>query len=132
MILLGFSFWNTAVAVLTVSLGGLILFIAYRKLLQYMGKGQPVADQYCVLYPLEVNPAKGIIEIYYTSEHPKEVIVEILDETLSILKEIDRRNCEVGGTIVRFDTKSIGDGTYFYRLRTDNQQTMKKMAVKNH
>jgi hypothetical protein len=132
MILLGFSFWNTAVAVLTVSLGGLILYIAYRKLLQYMGKGQPVADQYCVLYPLEVSPAKGVIEIYYTSEHPKEVIVELLDQHFSLLKEIDRRHCEVGGTIVRYDTNSVDDGAYFYRLRTANQQTMKKMVVKNH
>jgi hypothetical protein len=132
MVLLGFSFWNTIIAVLSVSLGGLVIYIAYRKLLQYLGKGQPIADRYCVLYPLEVNPAQGTIEIYYTSENPKEVIIELLDEKLTMLMELDKRMCEEGGTIVRFDTMLMADGTYFYRLRTDNQQTMKKITVKNH
>jgi hypothetical protein len=131
LFILGFSFWKAGVGALTVSLGLLILFIAYRKLLQYLGKGQPVKEDYCVLYGLEDDPASGTIEIYYTSEQAKQVSILLLDSNLELLATIDDRICEPGGTIIRLDTTKWVNGQYFFGLKTDNQQTMKKMTVQN-
>lgn len=131
MILMTYSYGKLAVAILFVTLALLILYIAYRKLLGYMGKGEPVKEDYCVLYSLEQDVASGEIEIYFTTESPKDVCIELLDCDLAFIQNIREGKFSKGGHIVRFDTSKLSDGTYFYVLRTDNQKTMKKMNVRN-
>ncbi|MGV3632491.1 MAG: hypothetical protein ACO1O6_14885 [Bacteroidota bacterium] len=131
MILVGYSITKIAVGVLCVSLAILILVIAYRKLLAYLGRGEMPSEKYCVLYSLEVSPAKGELELYFTSEEPKEVTFELLNGDLSLNREIISGEYKPGGHIVRFDSTTVGNGTYFYQLRTDNQKTMKKVVISN-
>lgn len=129
--LIGFSIIQTLLIILTVTLVLLVLFIAYKKLLTRMGKGVPVPKDYCVLYGLEQDPVRGEMEIYFTTEYPKTVKMELLNEDLSVNTTIIEKEYSDGGHIVRFDTLQIPDGTYFYCLNTDNQKTMKKVFVKN-
>ncbi len=130
MILMTYSFGKLAVAILFVTLALLVLYIAYRKLLAYMGKGEPVKEDYCTLYSLEKSEVNGEVEIYFTTEVPKEVIIELLNADLEILELIKSEKFSSGGHIVRFDCSQLSDGVYFYSLRTDNQKTMKKMIVR--
>jgi hypothetical protein len=130
MILMTYSYGKLAVAILFVTLALLILYIAYRKLLVYMGKGEPVKEDYCVLYSLERSAVNGEVEIYFTTETPKEVTIELLNADLEILELIKSEKFSSGGHIVRFDCSQLSDGVYFYSLRTDNQKTMKKMIVR--
>lgn len=131
MILAGFSPTKIAIGILCVSLAILVLVIVYRKLLAYLGRGKMPAEKYCVLYSIENNPAHGELELYFTSEEPKEVTLELLNPDFTVHREIVRKNYPAGSHIVRFDSASVDNGTYFYQLRTDNQKTMKKVVIWN-
>lgn len=131
IVLAGLSIVNVLLGVLSVSLAGLVLFIAYRKLLAYVGKGQPVKADYCVLYSLEDEPARGEIAIYFTSLQKRWCKIELLTEDLTPVRLIKEMECNEGGNIVRYNTLDLQNGVYFYCLTTENQKTMKKMHVKN-
>lgn len=125
------TFVNVALGVLIVGLAVLIFVIAYRKLLAYMGKGVPPKEDYCVLYEIEDNPAKGEIVIYFTSKEKKQFKMELLNNAFETVQELANKECQTDGNMVRFDTTTIANGTYYYQLVTDNQKIFKKMLVKN-
>lgn len=132
MILAGFGIDGTTIVyILCITLGILVIAIAYRQLLRYLGKGTPPKEDYCVLYSLEKNPAEGELEFYFTSEEPKTVTLNILDADMNFLTEIETIECHKGGNIVRYDSTKIENGNYYYCLQTSNQKTMKKMRVQN-
>jgi hypothetical protein len=132
MILAGFTFDGTTVIyIMCVTLGLLVIAIGYRQLLRYLGKGTPPKEDYCVLYSLEKNPAVGELEFYFTSEQPKSVTINILDEEMNFVTEVATIDCHKGGNIIRYDSTQIANGNYFYALQTANQKTMKKMRVQN-
>ncbi len=131
MILRGYDIPTIIIATLIVSLSLLILVIAYRKLLQYLGRGSVNKQDFCVLYPLEKDPASGEVEFYFTCEETKQYSLEILDAEMQELKKVKEGEASPGGTIVRFDTTSLSNGLYFFCLKTSNQKTMKKMNVLN-
>jgi hypothetical protein len=131
MILIGISAGKVLIGVLLISITLLILVIAYRKYLAHLGKGVPQQGNYCVLYSLEKDPAHGELEFYFTTEIPRQVIFEILSEDASLLETIADAEFGTGGHILRYDSRKLANGTYFYQLRTDNQKTMKKFAVSN-
>jgi hypothetical protein len=131
MILLGFSIGKLMVGVLTVSLSLLVLIIAYRKLLAYLGKGNPPKEKYCVLFGLENPVVTGEVEFYFTSEEAKKVALEILDENMQFFHLIVEKEFDSGGNIVRFDSTQLKNGNYYYQLRTDNQKTMKKIRIQH-
>ncbi len=131
MILVGYSISKVLIGVLFVTLALLIVAIAYRKLLKYLGKGNPVAKDYCVLYSVEKNPASGEVEIYFTTDNPREVSIELLDSNFSLIKVLKADSFGEGGHIVRFESKEFENGNYFYCLRSDNQKTVKKLTILN-
>lgn len=125
------SIVNVALGVLFVSLSALILIIAYRKLLKYMGKGTPPKEDYCTLHPLEEQPSSGVITFYFTSESKKDYSLQLLNMKSEVVADIDSGVCKIGGNILRFDTSNLENGDYYYQLTTENQKTAKKMTVKN-
>ncbi|MBU2019476.1 MAG: hypothetical protein KJ941_07515 [Bacteroidetes bacterium] len=129
--LLIYSFTNILLGVLTVSLSILVLVIAYKKLLAYLGKGVPNKAEYAVLYTLENQPCKGEIEFFYELKSPKTVRLELLNSERELVTVIDERNATPGGTIVRFDSLTEQNGDYYYQIVTDNQKTIKKMRIEN-
>ena len=131
MILMGYSISKILIGILCVSLALILIYIAYKKLLAYLGKGTPSPNDYCVLYSLEIEPAKGELEFYFTSAVPRSVKIEILNDDLSLNTVIIEKEFSDGGHIIRFDSNTLPNGNYFYCLRTDNQKTMKKMRVQN-
>ena len=131
IVLMGFTFGKVALGVLYTSLAVLILVIAYKKLLKYLGKGSIPIEDYCVLYGLETHPTKGEIEFYFTTNRKREIILELLNDDLSTYLNIQEKEVNEGGNIIRFDTKTIPNGTYFYQLRTENQKTMKRFSIEN-
>ncbi|MFN5030711.1 MAG: hypothetical protein ACK5FX_00705 [Flavobacteriia bacterium] len=131
MLLLGISIPKILIGILCVSLAIVVIIIAYRKLLGYLGKGGIAPKDYFVLYSVENNPAQGEVEIYFTTEFEKKVTIELLNEDLTVnrvLKELDAKN---GGYIVRFQSEELPNGNYFYCLKSDNQKTMKRLTIQN-
>ncbi len=131
MILLGFSIANILIVTLSVTLGLLILFIIYRKILAYVSRGEPIQKDYAKLYPVEQNPASGEVTIYFTCEIEKDITIDLLDSNMNLIKELFAKKCKEGGHIVRFDSENVIDGEYFYCLKSDNQKTMKKITISN-
>ena len=131
MILIGFSMANILIVTLSVTLGMLILFILYKKLLAYVSRGEPIHKEYAVLYPVEQNPASGEVTIYFTCEKNKAIQIELLDENMNFIVVLMNKECDEGGHIVRFNSASYPNGDYFYCLKSENQKTMKKLSISN-
>jgi hypothetical protein len=131
MILIGFSIANILIVTLSVTLGILVLYIVYKKIVAYVSRGEPILKEYAVLYPVEQNPASDEVTLYFTCEKNKAISIELLDENMNLIKELFQKECEEGGHIVRFDSKEFTNGNYFYCLRSENQKTMKKLHILN-
>ena len=96
-----------------------------------MNKDVPNKALYCELNPLEQNPAKGILEFYFTSMEPKKVRFEILNNQHQSIEIVADQDFDSGQHILRFDSTKIENGVYYYQIKTDNQQTMKMMTILN-
>jgi len=131
MILAGYDYTQIAIGILCVSLALLVLVIAYRKLLQYLGKGAINKQDFCVLHPLEDTPSFKEVTFYFTCDEKKAYALWILDEEMNEKLLVKEGEASTGGNIVRFDTHTLSNGNYFYCLKTENQKTMKKMVVLN-
>jgi hypothetical protein len=132
MILMTYSISKVVIGILLTSITLLILIIAYKKLLARLGKGNPIKEDYCVLYNLEETPSNNEVAFYFTCNSERSILLELLSNELTTIQIIAEKIVQEGGHIIRFDTKSIPNGTYFYCLKTDNQKTMKKMIVANN
>ena len=132
MILMTYSISKVVIGILLTSITLLILIIAYKKLLARLGKGNPIKEDYCVLYNLEESPSQNEVAIYFTCNSERSILLELLSNELTTIQIIAEKIVQEGGHIIRFDTNSIPNGTYFYCLKTDNQKTMKKMIVANN
>lgn len=131
MILVGYTWWDVGLGTLYVSLGLLVLFILYKRLLARLSRGAVDKKDYCVLYALEDDPATGDLEFYFTSGIEREVVLSILDADMKDLKVVAEKTATPGGNIVRFDSTTLSNGEYYFCLKTENQKTMKKMRVLN-
>lgn len=131
MILATFFTTKNAIMFLFVTLFFLMGMIVYRKVLSKFKKGQVSLNDFCVLYSLEKNEQTGELEFYFTNEKKKHVIFEILSESEEVLHTLTDQEYNQGGHIIRFDSKELANGTYFYQLRTENQETKKRMVINN-
>ncbi len=131
MILLGYNWSEILLGILYVSLGLLIVVILYRKLLSILGRGKVVRTDYCELYALEQDPASGELTFYFTTSKDINFKLLILDTELNDIICVAEKKATPGGNIIRFDSKQLENGVYFYSLVTENQRTMKKMTIKN-
>lgn len=122
---------DVVIGVLYVSLIGTVLFFLYKQLLKRLSRGAVVQSDFCVLYPLEQNPAKGELEFYFTTETPRDVKLTILDQNLKDIATVIEKTATKGGNIVRFDSATLSNGEYYFCLKTENQKTMKKMRILN-
>ncbi|HNR86484.1 MAG TPA: hypothetical protein PKN22_04135 [Taishania sp.] len=129
--ILAFTAMEVVVGTMIFTLALLLLVIAYKKFLAYLGKGAIPKEKYCVLYSLEANPASGKVQFYFTSEEEKNVKFHILDNDYNFVKELYKQQCSTDGNIIHFDTAELQNGVYYYCLLTENQKTMKRMTVHN-
>jgi hypothetical protein len=131
MILMGYSISKVLIGMLWVSLGLLVVVVLYRRILSHLQKGRAVPEDYCVLYSLEVDPVKGEIEFYFTTKTKRNIIFQLLNDDLSVLKILYDKETKEGGQIIRFDSSTIENGNYYFQIVTENQKTMKKFSVLN-
>jgi len=131
MILMTYSISKVLIGILLTSITLLILYIAYKKLLEKLSAGNPIKEDYCVLYSLEEPIAKGEVELYFTTIKPKQVSIELYNEDLTLHSIIKEGEFSEGGHIIRLDTTKLNNGVYFFALKTYNQKNMKKMLVEN-
>ncbi len=131
IVLFTFSITKLLLGILSLSLAVLLIVIAYKKLLAYLGKTDMITEDYCILYSLEEQPSTGEIELYFTTNSKRVCKMSILNYDMSLHSVIFEEEVKEGGNIVRFSTKNVENGLYFYQLETENQKTMKKIEIKN-
>lgn len=131
IVLFTFSITKLLLGILSLSLAVLLIVIAYKKLLAYLGKTDMITEDYCILYSLEEQPSTGEIELYFTTNSKRVCKMSILNCDMSLHSVIFEEEVKEGGNIVRFSTKNVENGLYFYQLETENQKTMKKIEIKN-
>ena len=131
IVLFTFSITKLLLGILSLSLAVLLIVIAYKKLLAYLGKTDLITEDYCILYSLEQQPSSGEIELYFTTNSQRVCKMSILNNNMSLHTVIFDEQVKEGGNIVRFNTKIVENGFYFYQLETENQKTMKKIEIRN-
>jgi hypothetical protein len=118
-------FFNEALLIdfLKITLAILGVIILYRLLLRYLSRKHVKKELYCTLFEVEDQPVSGEIPFYFTTQQARNV--ELFIETVT------QETYEIGGHLLRFDSTSLENGTYFYVLMTENQEIRKKVIVQN-
>lgn len=132
MYLMKVDLQNMAVKGLWITFGVLVFIIVYRLVLRYMKKDIVDLSSFIVLHPLEVNPAKGEVEFYFTMEEDQEVNFSVFDKDGNLVKEFFNERKKAGPHIIAFDTTAVKDGKYSFNVKTDKQHTMKFFEIQNN
>lgn len=107
------------------------LILLYKAVAKYLKNRAEPKPSFCELVSIERQPVSGMIEFCFTCEELKKIDFDICDLTFETVVMISSDEFSGGQHILKFDTTTINDGEYFYRLRTENQQIFKKIIVKN-
>lgn len=128
----GIRSWESKVLGTLIALAAIMmLYIAYKSVIKRFSKGVLKKEDYALLFDLENRTQNGEVEFYFTIEQKRKVVFSILNVKMEPIKVLHDKEFPSGGHIVRFDSKDLEDGAYFYCLETDNQKTMKKMFVQH-
>lgn len=118
------------IKIMFVTLLVLLVAIGYKLLLNRMSRNRVKQEEYCTLYSLEHQPSQGEVEFYFITPNEQRVQFLIL-KGKEIVKIIGEGSYSKGGHILRFDTTTIPNGDYFYGIKTEMQETLKRMKVEN-
>ncbi len=77
-------------------------------------------------YPNPFNPSTNIVYALPRAMHVRLAIYDVLGRQVATL--VDARQ-PAGSHSVRFDSKGLGSGLYFYRLETENFTKARKMLL---
>jgi hypothetical protein len=115
---------------LFISLLIVLAIILYRLLLRKLSKGKVDLDSFCTLYSLEKNPVSGEVEFYFVSPDMIKIEFSIWQDKEKVL-ELRNDYFKKGGHIIRFDSRTLSDGEYFFGLATSKQRTIKRFSIQN-
>lgn len=128
----GIRSWESKVLGTLIALVAIMmLYIAYKSVIKRFSRGTLKKEDYALLFDLEKKEQSGELEFYFTIEQQRKVVFSILNAKMEAVKVLQDKEFPSGGHIVRFDSRDLENGTYFYCLETDNQKTMKKMFVQH-
>lgn len=128
----GIRSWESKVLGTLIALTAIaMLYIGYKSVIRRFSKGSLKKEDYALLFDLENKAQSGEVEFYFTIEQNKKVVFSILNAKMEAIRILQDKEFSSGGHIVRFDSRDLDPGTYFYCLETDNQKTMKKMFVQH-
>lgn len=113
------------------SLGLLVILVAYRLLVKRMKQGQIEKELYLILHPIEKDPAVGIVSIFIEMYTPMEVEVSLFSTDNQFNTIIENKTFKKGGNIIQLDTREFENGFYFYQAKSNNQKTRKRLEIRN-
>ena len=119
------------VKILSVTLIFLIIGILYRRALKKWNRNKANAIDFVTLYALENPISSGTVEFLYEQNGSKIIQFNIEDKEGKVLKILFDGESKPGMHILKFDTKQLPDGNYFFVLKTEIQSTAKLMRIKN-
>jgi hypothetical protein len=120
--------------VLFISLGITVgLFFAYQGYKYFVSsvRKTQVYIPRVVLHSLENNFNKGELLFHFELVEQQKVTFEICNDNFESIKVLFRGELTEGSHTQKFNSAELPNGTYFYRLKGQSQQVMKKMVVEN-
>lgn len=116
---------------LLISLVIIILVILYKLLLRYLSKGRVKNEDFCTLYSLEETKPTGITEFYFVIQNETPIFIkfQILDSKWNLVETLREEEYSKGGHIIRYNMDDLSAGTYYYGIKTENQETFKKFNI---
>lgn len=109
----------------------MFIIIIYKILIKRWQKNHIKHEDFCDLVSIEMNPAFGEIDFCFTCKGTKHIDFEIVTLNFETVLSLASKNFSDGQHILKFDSTQIGNGEYFYLLKTDNQKIFKKITIKN-
>lgn len=118
---------------LSIIVSAYLLFIAYRKIVAYIGLGhvRKTTVAYATLYDLNSPYAKNEVQFGFELKEPTEIKLMLLDVNDNVLKIFKEETLEEGIYPIYFETKEFSNGEYFYQLITPYQKITKKFFIVN-
>jgi hypothetical protein len=126
-------FFNEALWIdfLSITLVILLAIIVYRFLIRFLSRKHINTEKYCTLFDVEDQPVRGVIPFYFSTKIARNVEFVLESAEGCRVANIANQAFEAGGHLLKFDSSALKDGTYFYLLRTENQEIRKKLVIKN-
>jgi hypothetical protein len=109
----------------------ILLIVLYKALLKRMNRGNVSSDNYCELTSVEIRPSYGIIDFCFSCKEKRMIDFEIVTLNFEPIITIVSKEFEKGQHILKFDSTQLGNGDYYYQLRTNNQRIFKKITIDN-
>lgn len=118
---------------LSIIVSAYLLFIAYRKLVTYIGLGnvRKTTVNYATLYDLNNPYAKEEIQLGFELKEETEITFQLLNKEYEVLKVLKKEKLQEGIFPIQLDTKAFPRGEYFYQLITPYQKITKKFFIVN-
>lgn len=107
------------------------LIVLYRAFLKYRESRKGPQPKFCELISLEHQPVSAEVDFCFICDDAKTLEFDICDLKFNSIVSVASGDFKEGQHIIPFDTTTIEDGEYFYRLKTDNQQIFKKIEIRN-
>jgi hypothetical protein len=107
-----------------------LAYQAYKYYISTLKKNQPFVPR-IILHSLENAIGKGEILFHFEIKEAQDILFEICDEDSQSVKILIQKSLEEGAHTCSFNTNEIPNGKYFYRLKGEKQEVMKRMQVSN-
>ena len=75
------------------------------------------------------NPFNPTTTIQFTLEHTTNVVLEVFDLKGSLVAVLANKTLNQGRHEYKFDASSLSSGTYYYSIKVDGMQSVKKMML---
>ncbi|MDZ7391606.1 MAG: T9SS type A sorting domain-containing protein [candidate division KSB1 bacterium] len=83
----------------------------------------------CALHQNYPNPFDSVTTIEYTVKDPRGIILEVVDVRGRTVGRLSDQVQQPGAYRVRFDTRELASGIFFYQIRVGDFQGAKKMVL---
>lgn len=125
-------FLEGLLGVLYLTLGIIVIVIAYRMYQKNYGKGRKSTAVYFKPDPLKNRLIIGHFESYLELDEPTQVKVFLADLQGNEKHIIIEKEFKKGITPISFDSSKFEDGEYFYTIISNDMKSEKKIKLQNH
>lgn len=81
------------------------------------------------MLPLERPSSAGEIQFRFAVDGELPVVLEVCNSEYKTLHVIADKVYEAGEHVVRFNVSNLGKGVFFYKLKTNKQEIIKKFEL---
>lgn len=116
---------------LMATMGLVFLFYGYRYFIRFYGARSGEGRAYARLIALEPHETQGWLQIRFVLPADDSVRLILVNEQDETVKEIHAEAYPEGEHMIKFDSSSVPNGTYYIRLFAKGQVLSQKARIEN-